>query len=240
MLSFMIKPSASLVLACLSGTGMTATSDYYSYETNGADWGTIHDGKWSLCDTGKEQSPIDLRTNAPFNTKLQLRRYNYFDFDGSYSEPLSSNKGRKVNFPTCTRKDAMLRLITASNIQESFAPAQLHFHAPSEHTVDGRFYDLEVHFVHTGTYTSFAVVGVFFDVMEGGSEMNPFISDVLEVLRTGNDPDVLKRKELRLLDFFDTIDQGEFWSYPGSFTTPPCTEGVRWSVLKEVQPISRA
>jgi len=45
---------------------------------------------------------------------------------------------------------------------------------------------------------------------------------------------------LSLKGFLQTLNLDEFWSYDGSLTTPPCTEGVRWSVLKTVQPISAA
>merc|ERR1712127_1094187 len=45
---------------------------------------------------------------------------------------------------------------------------------------------------------------------------------------------------LGLKGFLQTLNVDEFWSYDGSLTTPPCTEGVRWSVLKTIQPISPA
>ena len=43
-----------------------------------------------------------------------------------------------------------------------------------------------------------------------------------------------------LRDFLSRIDMSEYWSYKGSLTTPPCTEGLKWSVIKQVQPISKA
>ena len=41
-------------------------------------------------------------------------------------------------------------------------------------------------------------------------------------------------------DFLSGVDMSQFWSYDGSFTTPPCTEGINWIVIKEVQPISQS
>jgi carbonic anhydrase len=53
-----------------------------------------------------------------------------------------------------------------SYVKEQYNPLQFHFHAPSEHTIDGHLMDLEVHFVHTLTddNNKYAVVGIFFDV----------------------------------------------------------------------------
>jgi len=43
---------------------------------------------------------------------------------------------------------------------------------------------------------------------------------------------------LSLKGWLQSLNTEDFWSYDGSLTTPPCTEGVRWSNLKTVQPIS--
>ena len=55
---------------------------------------------------------------------------------------------------------------------------QLHFHAPSEHTIDGKYFDLEMHIVHTYSETQYLVLGFFFDMEEGGPETNDFIESV--------------------------------------------------------------
>ena len=213
----------------------------YDYTTLGADWPTIHDAIWELCDSGKEQSPIDLKMAATKSEEIELSGYDYFDFDGSSSTILADNKGKKMVFPTPANEEASLELLLSTGEKETFTPAQFHFHAPSEHTVDGSHHDLEVHFVHLGaTDATFAVVGVFFDVTDGGSEENSFIKSVMEALTTGEEEKEDDRKSNTVKEFFDTVDFSEFWSYPGSFTTPPCTEGVRWSVVKDVQNISAA
>jgi carbonic anhydrase len=46
--------------------------------------------------------------------------------------------------------------------------------------------------------------------------------------------------DIKLNNLLKGIDTNEFWSYPGSFTTPPCTEGINWTVLADIQPISAA
>ena len=126
---------------------------------------------------------------------------------------------------------------------------QFHFHAPSEHAVNGELYDLEVHFVHTvrgsegpnGDLAEMpgAVIGVFFDREAGGDYDNAFLDTVFAAIdsRTLTSS---QRTKVALRDFLMRIDMSEYWSYDGSLTTPPCTEGLKWSVVKQVQPISEA
>lgn len=56
----------------------------------------------------------------------------------------------------------------------------------------------------------------------------------------GSKPGVSVTSAIWLEGFLDSVNMDHFWSFDGSLTTPPCTEGIRWTVLKEVQPISDA
>lgn len=116
-----------------------------------------------------------------------------------------------------------------------FSPAQFHFHAPSEHSVDGKLYDLEFHMVHSYADTNGmfgGVIGIFFDVEEGGDYPNP----LLDALWNEEGLEV----NIPLASFLAGVDMTEYWNYNGSLTTPPCTEGIKWTVVKEVQPITTA
>jgi carbonic anhydrase len=120
------------------------------------------------------------------------------------------------------------------NISE-WNPLQFHFHTPSEHTINGENLDLEMHVVHlTPSGGLGAVLGIFFDVERGGDENNWFLSQMQGLASTDS---IYGR--LNFKDFLMELDHDDFWSYDGSLTTPPCSEGVKWSVLKSVQPISR-
>ena len=112
--------------------------------------------------------------------------------------------------------------------RDTWTLAQFHFHAPSEHTVDGTSYPLEVHLVHVDAAGKPAVVvGVF---IRAGKE-NTALARAFQNLPA--------REGDKASPAGETIDAGAllpadrtFFTYTGSLTTPPCTEGITWYVLK--------
>ena len=110
----------------------------------------------------------------------------------------------------------------------TFSSKTLHFHAPSEHTLEGEHFDLEMHIVHTlGVNESYnnnlAVLAVLFRI----GEPNVFIDSIVKETYT---------IDLGLLFETETIEN--YFTYWGSLTTPPCTEKVNWFIWQEVQEIS--
>ena len=113
---------------------------------------------------------------------------------------------------------------------------QFHFHAPSEHTLDGRRYPAEIHLVHESEQGELAVVGVF---VEPSALPSPLIDEVVEsapgdVGEEFEIADALSPLDL-LLDFDPpraVVDR--YYTYPGSLSTPGCAEGVRWVVLQDI------
>ncbi len=103
---------------------------------------------------------------------------------------------------------------------------QFHFHGYSEHTVDGKQYDLVAHLVHQSENGDLAVVAVLFN--EG--EANPFLDKVLK--NVGKDA---------MLNVDEMLPENteNYYHYQGSLTTPPCSEGVQWYVLKETVTASK-
>jgi carbonic anhydrase len=120
---------------------------------------------------------------------------------------------------------------------------QYHFHVPSEQRINGRAADLEAHFVHTTSSGESAVLGVLYNV---GSAPNELLDHMIlsapavagQTLTGGeaNPADLLPD------NFTGTGDYhvGNFYTYAGSLTTPGCTEGVRWVVMRNGGHVSQA
>ena len=220
-----------------------AASGDFNYLYNGADWGQ----SVPLCDTGKYQSPIDLPpTSQPMDRSKDLK------IEGGNYDNYSSQIANYGSTIKVTTGSGDYHLTSYDGFTYPFEFAQFHMHAPSEHTRDGRLYDLEMHFVHVIDKDStaiqvedrdhqdsadYAVIGVFFDRIEGGNRTNDF----LEQLNVTEDRTVTGNQPVSFLyvaDFLASLNYEGFYHYDGSFTTPPCTEGVKWVVLNQVQPIS--
>jgi carbonic anhydrase len=109
---------------------------------------------------------------------------------------------------------------------------QFHFHVPSEHAMGGQRWDATAHLVHADKDGNLAVVGV---QLEQG-ETNPF----LETLRDHLPGE--RHAELALGFHMESFlpAEREFFTYSGSLTTPPCSEGVRWFVLYNPVELSSA
>lgn len=121
----------------------------------------------------------------------------------------------------------------------NFTPTQFHFHSPSEHTINGELYDLEMHIVHKykDTEDDFGgVLGIMFDSKRGGEGESLFLEQIKPIFTSATDE--VADLSVSLRGFLDSLNTEDFWIYNGSLTTPPCTEGIKWTVLKDVQPIS--
>jgi carbonic anhydrase len=112
-----------------------------------------------------------------------------------------------------------------------FALKQFHFHTPSENLIKHHQYPLEAHFVNADENGNLAVVAVMFDQ---GSD-NPFIASLTQTLPTKDHTQTLAQS-------FDVAsllpDTTQYYRFNGSLTTPPCSEGVRWFVMKQPKGLS--
>ncbi|CAN0329664.1 unnamed protein product, partial [Ascophyllum nodosum] len=121
--------------------------------------------------------------------------------------------------------------------REQYDLIQFHIHSPSEHAIGGSLRAAEIHWVHLkeGTDDQYLVIGVLFDVSDFGTNVE--LQDLWDVLDIGEDtteqPFVARAYDLLPPD-------PTFSHYMGSFTTPPCTEGVKWIVMTEPVIIGRA
>jgi carbonic anhydrase len=110
---------------------------------------------------------------------------------------------------------------------------QFHFHSPSEHHIEGQSFDMEIHLVHQSEEGRIAIVAVLLEVGLENHTLERLWADLPE--QVGR---VSKEVELNAIELLPT--QTHYYLYEGSLTVPPCTEGVRWIVLKEPQSVSLA
>ena len=139
---------------------------------------------------------------------------------------------------TVTRTDA-------SNKAELFTPQYLVWHTPSEHTINGKHFAAEAQIISMDGERAVAITSFFFDNVDqdvGGD--NDFVQNFLEGYADRFNPDKFAKKYINMdkimkkLSEANGLNQPELWQYDGSLTTPPCTEGVKWTIYKTVQPIS--
>jgi carbonic anhydrase len=205
---------------------------HWGYEAdNGPDaWGSMS-SEWALCTEGREQSPIDLADT----TELDLGRVEIDTPSGEEVEVLNQEGviGALDNGHTIQINSKTGETMTIGD--KTYALVQFHFHAPSEHTVDGEHYPMEMHLVHQAEDGALAVAGVF--IQEGAE--NPGIVPLWAQLPEMPGTVVTVRVPA---EFADSIFSGYstgVYHYSGSLTTPPCSEGVNWYIRKTPTRFSR-
>ena|SRR5688572_29404277 len=194
---------------------------HWGYSGEGAPphWGKL-DAKYAMCANGRNQSPIDL---AKF-TKSDLQPVR-LDYKTGASEILNNGHTVQVNYQPGS---------SLSLDGRRFELKQFHFHAPSENTFEGKHFPMEGHLVHADKEGNLAVVAVMFT--EGSA--HPFITSLWKAM-PGNAGD--KKPLPAPLNVAELLPlERDYYRFDGSLTTPPCSEGVRWLVMKKPVAASRA
>lgn len=177
-------------------------------------WGSL-DLSYRLASTGKHQSPINIDTTKTVVTKLPVLRFDY------QMERISAmNNGHTIQH-NGNRKGFLIIG------DKKFALEQFHVHTPSEHTVDGKLFDLEIHFVHKSETGEVVVVGVLVE----GDKQSDMDFPLADDLPAKSYESVTYEGNRDASDFLPK--NNDYFTYQGSFTTPPCTEQVRWIVMKQ-------
>ena len=114
-----------------------------------------------------------------------------------------------------------------------FELKQFHFHSPSENTIEGRSYPMEAHYVHADKDGNLAVIAVLFETGEKNAELEKAWAHMPE---NAGEKGVLSKS----VDANNLLphDHG-YYRFNGSLTTPPCSEGVWWLVMKYSQSVSK-
>lgn len=193
---------------------------HWNYEGEGGpeNWSKL-DPKNTACAIGQRQSPIDIRDGIKVD--LEPIKFNY----------------RPSTFRIVDNGHTVQVEVGENSISltgKTYDLVQFHFHRPSEEKVNGQRFDMVVHLVHKSDEGQLAVVAV---LLERGNE-NPFIQTLWNNLPLEkNTPVEPPTAQIDLASLLPTTRS--YYTYMGSLTTPPCSEGVLWLVMKQPMPVSQ-
>jgi carbonic anhydrase len=209
-----------LALSLVLASGLALAQDakhpaqHWSYEGEEGPkhWGDLKPD-YSVCKTGQRQSPIDIR-DAKQASLPSIR----FDYKPSAVKIINNGHTIQINY-------APGSFITVGD--KRYELRQFHFHHPSEEQVEGKAYDMVIHLVHADSEGHLAVVAV---LVKSGSA-NPLIQRLWENLpKTEGKEESVSGAEVNAAELLPK--SLGYYTFEGSLTTPPCSEGVTWFVLK--------
>lgn len=184
----------------------------YEGESGPDNWGSLSPD-YALCADGTAQSPIDIRDAS----ELELVAIE-FSYGSTPNRVHNTGHGIQVDVEAGSH-------IVYNGIRHDLL--QFHFHAPSEHTIDGQAAAMEVHFVHKDRNSEMlAVVGI---LLEAGEDDNDAWAPVFSNLPAQADQSRGSDEALELAALLP--ETRTYYTYQGSLTTPPCSEIVRWLLL---------
>ncbi|KAK7267793.1 hypothetical protein RIF29_20472 [Crotalaria pallida] len=190
-------------------------------------WGDLKK-EWAICKNGAMQSPIDLSSRkVTMVPELgDLKKY--------YKPQNATIANRGHDIVMKWKGDAGSIIINGTK----FFLKQCHWHSPTEHTINGKRYDLELHMVHDSlnpnAKNKLAVVAVMFRIGRPDptlSKLSKYIESMVNE-EAEKSIGVINPSEIKL-------GGKKYYRYMGSLTVPPCSEGVIWSINKKIISVSR-
>jgi carbonic anhydrase len=186
-------------------------------------WGDLAPD-WATCKTGQKQTPIDLASKSELGKDLKPLAFTYAPV------PLQIfNNGHTVQV-----KNTAAASVMAGG--QKWDLVQFHFHAPSEHTVDGKAFDAELHLVHKNAAGELAVVGVLLNKGKESKALAPFFDNAPKDV--SSEPKAIDKASVDLKGALP--GKTAYYTYSGSLTIPPCTEGITWFIFTQPMTISDA
>jgi len=212
---------AALVLGMATLAAAQTTAWDYQGKRGTLTWGKL-DPAYKACSDGHEQSPIDIR-GAHLNKALPPIQFHY----------LAGAVTLENNGHTIEVKVNPGSYIVVGGVR--YELVQFHFHHPGEEAVKGKLSDMDVHLVHKSADGKLAVIAVRLN--EDMGMPNATLATLWQHL-----PATVGAHE-KITEMVNPggllpADRG-YWTYTGSLTTPPCTEGVRWFVFEQDLGVSR-
>lgn len=195
----------------------------YTGEVSPENWAKLSPD-YQMCSLGQNQSPVDLQTSntvkslkkAPIKFKYDIQPDDVVN-NGHTLQIDSTNKG---NYIVLDGQKHYLR--------------QFHFHTPSENKINGKRFPMEAHFVNISDNGHIAVVAVMYELGRENIDLNRLLA-----FRNSEENQIQALKdEIKIKNIMPK--KAGYYRFSGSLTTPPCTEGVTWIVLKQHAYISKS
>ena len=177
-------------------------------------WGKLSE-EFATCAIGKQQSPIDIPSDKAVQKELPPLQFDYQPItlgvqNNGHTIYVAADKGGKLTLD-----------------KQSYSLAQFHFHTPSEEAIDGKRADMVAHFVHKNDKDELLVVALFLNQGAANAELDK----IWQVLPK-KEGELQQHAEISI-DMTKLLPESkQYYSFTGSLTTPPCTESVKWVVLK--------
>ena len=193
----------------------------YEGENGPQNWGKLKP-EFNVCAIGKRQSPINIEESATLQGPAEPLQFNYTASSGTVV-----NNGHTIQVDLAGDNSLTVRGST-------YRLLQFHFHTPSEEQVNYRNSSMVAHLVHKNNEGQLAVVAVLLDP----GVANALIGKVWTYMPLDTNDRV--RMPLGIIDMNELLPKDQrYFQFIGSLTTPPCTEGVLWMVLKQPTQLSR-
>ncbi len=214
---YIITAGLTVALASASSDGAHWS---YAGHTSPEHWGDLTP-EFYMCKEGKNQTPINIHTDTAYAATLKPIQFHYY---AASNEVVNNGHSEQVNI-----QPGSYLVVDGTK----FDLKQFHFHAPSENTINGRSFPLEAHFVHLDKEGNIAVVALMFEY----GKPNEVLEKIWSIM-----PDKEGKRPLKISgdDIKNLLPKNKsYYRFNGSLTTPPCSEGVRWYVLKTPVEISK-
>ncbi|MGL4206701.1 MAG: carbonic anhydrase [Aeromonadaceae bacterium] len=215
-----VQALAAVAALAVSLTAGATEQAHWGYE------GDVAPAKWAqlspefaTCGAGRNQSPIDIQGGF----KAQLPKLP-FSYQAGGNQITNNGHTIQVSYAEGSQ-------ITVDGTP--FTLKQFHFHAPSENLIQGKQYPLEVHLVHADKSGNLTVIGMMFK--EG--KANPLLNTLWQQMPAKAGDVVTLQKSVNVSELLPS--DHSYYRFSGSLTTPPCSEGVRWLVLKKPMTASK-
>ncbi len=209
--------AVSLMLLPLSTLAAEGNNWGYSGDIGPESWAELSSDN-VFC-KGKNQSPVNL-------TGFTEAHLAPLEFHYATGKAEISHLGHTIKVATAAGSYIVLD-------GEPFELKQFHFHTPAENLIEGKSYPLEGHLVHVDKNGNLAVVAVMF--AEGAA--SPILSQILSAMRDSQAAHIELSQPLSAEALLPA--DKEYFRFSGSLTTPPCSEGVRWLVMKQPMTASK-